>query len=333
MLDTVSAILPLTLKQLMQKLPREIQVGLEEIRIRKHRPLEIRSRQEVAFVNPLGQIEPNCALAYHPSAEECKCVLELATHHSLYSYEEELKQGYITIAGGHRIGLAGRTLLTAGQVKMIRDVGSFNIRIARELKGISTSLIPLLVDWQLLAPRIHPTLVMSLPGQGKTTLLRDLTRYISSGDSADSSLRRHRPSFKIGVIDERSEIAACVKGIPSFDLGPRTDVMDACPKAEGMMMMIRSMSPEVLVVDEIGCLADVKAVQEARYAGITVIASAHAANLEEARRSPVLEELFRTRVFERFILVERTTNHLSPYRVLDSHGKSLAYREDAPAKS
>jgi stage III sporulation protein AA len=249
-------------------------------------------------------------------------LLEMLTNHSLYTFEEQLKRGFITIAGGHRVGLSGRTILENGRVKQIRDVSSFNIRIARAVMGVGKPILPFLFDPKALS--IHHSLVLSSPQQGKTTLIRDLARMISKGEwglhgSAGSSLK----GVKVGVIDERSELAACVKGIPRFDLGPRTDVMDGCPKAEGMMMMIRSLSPEVLVVDEIGRPEDADAIHEAMHAGIRVLATAHAGNLSDARRRPVLKELIAEGMFARFVVLGRRNACEAPFQIFDAAGQPV----------
>ncbi|RLM59977.1 stage III sporulation protein AA, partial [Halorubrum sp. Atlit-9R] len=142
-----------------------------------------------------------------------------------------------------------RTILDNGSVRGIRDIGAFNIRVAREVIGASVHLLPKLVD--RVRKTLHSTLILAPPQQGKTTLVRDIARSVSYGlwPMHEGTGWQGR---KVGIVDERSEIAACVRGIPTFDVGPRTDVMDACPKAEGMMMLLRSMSPEVLIADEIG---------------------------------------------------------------------------------
>ncbi len=327
LLEPVQAILPLNLKQIIYSLPQGIKEGLEEIRIRKQRPLEICSRNHVFFVNQQAEVVKAPELAYQPTPEECKCLLELLTNHSLYSFEEELKRGFITIPGGHRIGFAGRTLLDGGEVKLVRDVGSFNIRIAREIRGVGEHVLTQLLDHDQAGDRIHHTLVISLPQQGKTTLLRDLARLMSYGDAHPLSGGFPRKSFKVGIVDERSEIAACVKGNPSFDLGPRTDVMDACPKAVGMMMMIRSMSPEVLIVDEIGRKEDVQAIQEARFAGISVIASAHGAHLDDIRRRPILLELIASCTFQRYVVIHRHANGQAQYSIFHADGRSVEFKQ------
>lgn len=172
--------------------------------------------------------------------------------------EEELRKGFITIPGGHRIGLAGRTVLSGGGVEHLRDITGFNVRIAREVPGIADGVLPYLLDKG--RQRMMHTLILSPPQHGKTTLLRDLARQISLGELGKRE--GIRPGLKVGIVDERSEIAGSRRGVPAFDVGPRTDVLDGCPKAEGMMMMIRSLSPDVLIADEIGRPEDAEAVTE-----------------------------------------------------------------------
>jgi stage III sporulation protein AA len=222
-------------------------------------------------------------------------LLNKISHFSMYTLEEELRRGYVTIDGGHRIGLAGKVILENGQVKAIRDVSSFNIRIAKERIGISDKLIPYLFqgDW------LH-TMIIGPPQTGKTTLLRDIARIISSGDPL-----RGYPPFKVGIVDERSEIAGCVKGIPQLTFGHRVDVLDACPKAEGMMMMIRSMSPDVLIVDEIGRIEDAEAIMEAVNAGIKLIMTTHGTTLSEIQKRPSLRSILDQRLFQRYIELSR----------------------------
>jgi stage III sporulation protein AA len=295
--DSIQDFLPPGVKSIVSKLPGEVAAQLEEIRIREGRPLELVYGGRHAFPDASGRLTGTAAEAYHPGHEECIRLLDLLTKHSLYSYEEELRRGYITVAGGHRIGLAGRTILEGGKVRLLRDIASFNIRIARQVKGCGASVLPRLLDPAVRS--IHHTLVLSPPQQGKTTLIRDLIRLISEGT------KELPGGHKVGVVDERSEIAACVRGVPTFDLGPRTDVLDACPKAEGMMMMIRAMSPEVLVVDEIGTVQDAEAVWEAMNAGIRVIATAHGRNLAECGSRPALRRLLAEDIFTRLVQLFR----------------------------
>lgn len=309
---------PEPVKSILHQLPHHILSVVEEVRIREGRPLEINGAGSHHYVTGQSTLTLDADKAYKPQREDSRRLLDLISNHSLYTMEEELRKGFITIPGGHRIGLAGRTVLHAGHVEHIRDISGFNVRIAREVKGAADGILPFLIDRE--GNRIRHTLLLSAPQQGKTTLLRDLARQISSGlpGLGKSSL----PGMKVGIVDERSEIAGCLKGVPSFDVGPRTDVMDACPKAEGMMMMIRSMSPDVLMVDEIGRGEDAESVTEALHAGITVVATAHAGGIEELKHRPALAGLMETGMFERYVLLKRKAQGLS-CRILDQQHRPL----------
>ena len=164
-------------------------------------------------------------------------ILETCSRHSLYAYEREISQGFLTIRGGHRVGIAGKAVVEDGHVRTVRDLSSLNIRVAHEVKGCAKNVLPYLMDGETFLD----TLLISPPGAGKTTLLRDLIRELSCGGTWGAGKN-------VSVVDERSEIAACFGGVAQCDLGPRTDVMDGCPKSQGMLMMLRSMSPQVLAV-------------------------------------------------------------------------------------
>jgi stage III sporulation protein AA len=223
--------------------------------------------------------------------DEWERAVQLVTESSIYALEEELRNGYVTLPGGHRVGLVGRTVLEGGRIRTQRDLSGMNFRIARQVIGAADPLMPYLVDRTTRRPR--SLLVVSSPALGKTTLLRDIARQLSSGVPAMGGR-----GWKVGVVDERSEIAACCDGVPQNDVGPRSDVLDACPKAEGMAIMVRSMSPEVIVTDEIGIADDARAIEEARRSGVAVIASAHARDLEDAAARPVLRDIMASGVFD-----------------------------------
>lgn len=312
--------LPATIRKMIEKLPANMRDNLEEIRIREARPLELVVDSESRFIAPDGSLAAGQEQSYKPTKDDGLKLLDLLTNHSLYTFEEELRRGYITIAGGHRVGLAGKTVLERGEVKHIRDVGSFNIRIAKAIPGIGRDLLSAI--WDDSASSVHQTLIISPPRQGKTTLIRDLARLVSSGEAAGAP--RMRTGLRVGIVDERSEIAACVKGVPAFDVGPRTDVLDGCPKAEGMMMMIRSMSPEVLVVDEIGRPEDAAALQEALHAGVRVIATAHGRHAADVRDRPVMRRMLEDRMFARLVELSRCRRTGTRFTVWDAAGRKLA---------
>lgn len=308
LLEQVLHLLPQEISAKIELLPVKAKQQLEEIRIRENRPLEIIIGQDHFFMNRNGELQQFIDYAYKPTSALCRRFLERITNYSLYSMEEQLKRGFITVTGGHRIGLAGRTILENGEVKGLRDITGFNIRIAREIKGTALPLMRKIINMH--EQHVDSTLIIAPPQFGKTTLIRDIARCMSYGlyqPESDYAVYEPLPirSKKVAIVDERSEIAACYKGVPTFDVGPRTDVMDACPKAEGMMMMIRSMSPEVIVVDEIGRAEDVRAIQEASHAGIKVIASIHGYHLEDVYKRQDLHALFGDGTFRYVIELKR----------------------------
>ncbi|SMF87672.1 stage III sporulation protein AA [Paenibacillus uliginis N3/975] len=309
---------PENVKQLLLNLPKDVLEGLEEVRIREDRPLEINTGGKFHFVSRNGELILIQDEAYKPTREDGHRLLDLISNHSLYTMEEELRKGFITIPGGHRIGLTGRTVLSGGKVEHIRDISGFNVRIAKEIKGAADEILPYLLDTK--RKRVLHTLIMSPPQHGKTTLVRDLARQISSGFWGRSNI--HWPGMKVGIVDERSEIAGCQRGVPGFDVGPRTDVLDGCPKAEGMMMMLRSMSPDVLIVDEIGRPEDAEAVTEALHAGISVIATAHGSSVQDMRGRPGLAGLVDNRMFEMYVVLARNGEGRS-FRLQDGGQRTL----------
>lgn len=318
-LANVMKFLPPAIGRLLGQLPHSMLTELEEIRVREGRPLEITHKGTYHFVDPEGNRTTDADRAYRPNREDCRWLLEMLTNHSVYSLEEELKRGYITVTGGHRVGLSGKTVLEEGKVKHLREIASFNIRIAREVPGAAAPLLPKLADTAL--GMLHHTLIISPPQQGKTTLIRDIARLASSGyrDETGFALK----AMKVGIVDERSEIAACIQGVPSFDVGPRTDVLDGCPKAEGMMMMIRAMSPDVIIVDEIGRPEDATAIHEALHAGIRVVATAHGHSVEDVRHRPMFRELVQDQIFTRFVVLRRTFGIGRVYRIYDRDGRMI----------
>jgi len=327
MLEPILNALPPMIRELIASLPQQVLDDLEEIRVREKRPLEVMYRGVYRYVSVDGGLTEDVLSAYLPTREDCRILLDMLTNHSVYTLEEELKRGYITVRGGHRVGLCGKAILEDGSVRQLRDINSFNIRIAREVIGAAAELLPRLVEPGSF--RISNTLIISPPQQGKTTLIRDLARLISTGGWNREG--PPAPAYKVGIVDERSEIAGAIKGVPSFSVGPRTDVLDGCPKAEGMMMMIRGMSPDVVIVDEIGRPEDAVAIQEALRCGIRVIATAHGRHFEDIRNRPMMRGLIRHAVFSRYVVLGRTYGIGRVYRIYDESGKladSLIVRGD-----
>ncbi|BCJ85930.1 stage III sporulation protein AA [Effusibacillus dendaii] len=319
--EQILPVLAPTIRNLISKVPSRYLKLLEEIRIRQEKPLQMYTHANDFFVDSEGLPVQESSKAYRVTEEDVAQTIQLLTRSSLYALEEELRRGYLTIAGGHRVGLTGKTVLSPdGFVQTLKQFSGLNIRIARQIPGAADSIKPYIVN--PLTQRLCSSLIISPPQCGKTTLLRDLARQISDG-----ILHPKLRGLKVGIVDERSELAGSVNGVAQHAIGCRTDVLDGCPKAEGMLMMIRSMSPDVLITDEVGREEDRDAIREAVHAGVTVIASAHGVSLQEVCQRPALQALFDTRSFERYIVLSRRAGPITLETVHDNQGNCLYERK------
>ena len=291
--------LSINIRQIIEKIDPRYLSTLEEIRIRENRPLMVTLSNRDYLVRPDGRLISKNSGAYMVTNQDSSSILQLISDHSIYAIEEELRNGYITLRGGHRVGFTGKGVLEGGNIKTLKYISGFNFRISREIKGVANRVLPYITD----EGEVLHTLIISPPQCGKTTLLRDLIRQISDGNTS-LGLKGH----KVGVVDERSELAGCYKGVPQNDIGIRTDVLDGCPKARGMIMLIRSMSPHVIATDEVGSSEDIFAIEEALNAGIKIITTVHGKDLEEISRRPLLKDLINNRIFKRIIIL---SNRLS----------------------
>lgn len=314
-IDNILIKLPESMRDRIMKLPKQALQQLEEIRIRTNTDTLLISGGREYSLRDGDEI----------TAEVLEEILNRLLDYSYYAYEEELSRGYITIEGGHRVGICGRVTLENGQVHLIKDVSSLNIRRSREITGASEKILGAVLS-PAKAPAesvpnagipagcggkkssvtsaisgscssaagcgrmvVRNTLIISPPKCGKTTMLRDLARNLSNA------------GFRIGICDERSEIAGCYDGKTSYDLGPRTDVLDGCPKADGILMLIRAMSPDVVMTDEIGKPEDAAAIRSALSAGVKIITTIHGSSFEDAAKSAVggliTDHVFETLIF------------------------------------
>ncbi len=208
---------------------------------------------------------------------------------SVYARQEELKNGFVTLPGGHRAGFCGRTVLENGEVRSLTEISSVNLRVAHEIKGVADVVLPALVH----GGDIYNTLVVSPPGGGKTTLLRDMARQLGS----------EKYGFRVGIADERGELAAMYRGVPQCDVGIFTDVYDGCPKGRAMQMLLRGMAPQIVITDELGGEEDEKAVRALTYAGVRVVCSVHGASREDMLARPGIGEMLRAGIFRKVVLL------------------------------
>lgn len=251
--EQVFACFPQVIQQQIQSMAPYTRQHLQEIRVYKNREVQVFADNK--RIQLQGSLKGN----------DISSILNSLMKFSYYAYEEDLAKGFITIDGGHRVGICGKAVVDKGKVTLLREISSFNIRYAKEVIGCSDMMMHHVFGKN----GIHNVLIVSPPGCGKTTLLRDIARNLSL---------KH---YKVAICDERSEIAGMHSGISSYHFGPMVDVLDGCPKAEGIMMLIRSMSPDIIIADEIGRPEDLKAIETCSHCGVSVITSAHGHTLDD----------------------------------------------------
>lgn len=286
-LETVMRVLPQALRNAIKQGIKEA-TALNEIRLRTGMPVYVKYKAREHMLATNGLCDQNGTAKIVFTESMMKETIEYISNYSLYALEEEVGHGFITILGGHRAGICGRAVIVDGRVKTIRNISSINIRVAHEVYGCSTKVMQYLFN----KDSFVNTLIISPPGAGKTTLLRDIVRTLSE------------KGYTVGISDERSEIAAVYQGVIQNQLGTRVDVLDGCPKNLGIEMLIRSMSPEVIAVDEIGTKNDVHALKLAAVSGCKVIATAHGAGIEDVKRNTALAELIEQGYFKRVVCLK-----------------------------
>ena len=262
---------------------------LEEIRIRVSKPIILKVANKEIIVE------------YIVTTQDILEIVEKITENSMYSYQQQICSGYITLKGGHRVGISGNVVMEENKVINVNYIYSLNFRIARQIIGVAEKV----VNEVMKNDEISNTLIISKPGAGKTTILRDLIRIISKTKT-------------VGVVDERGEIAAMYKNEPQNDLGIKVDILSNISKSLGIKMLVRSMAPDVIVADEIGTKEDIEAIKDAVTSGVKGIFTAHANNIEDIKKSPILKELLNLNLIEKIIILDKNNREnietsCSPY--------------------
>ncbi len=274
--------LPQRLRQEALSLPAGDRARAEELRLRAGWPM--------TAVLPEGERPLGGAPV---EGRELEQLVEIASRASLHTVLDQVRRGYLTFEGGHRIGLCGTAALREGEIHALRAISSANLRIARQVKGAAAPVL----DGLCPGGRLADTLILAPPGLGKTTLLRDVIRSVSEGEGCTP--------LRVSLADERGEVAAMYSGRPQLEVGRRTDVAEGCPKAQGLMLLLRAMNPQVLAVDEITAPEDVGALIAAAGCGVTLLATAHGEGRAGLERRPLYRPLLDEGLFRFLVRIRR----------------------------
>lgn len=288
-------------EKLKEMLKTEDWQGINEIRLRTGRTLILRRGAEEIFIDSRGRATRDGRIAYRAERNDVESFMNMISDYSLYAFSSQLKEGFITVPGGHRAAVAGTAVTDGNGISTIKNISSVSLRIASERKGCAAWITE-----KLFKDGLKSVLIVSPVCGGKTTLLRDMLRILSDGGNT------------VGISDERGEIAACYMGMPQLDVGERTDVLDCCPKAEGMAMLIRTMSPDIVAADEIGTDADLSAMGQAALCGASVICTAHGSDVQS------IKSRFMDRgIFDRYVFLEGRSRPGNIKAVYDGGGDIL----------
>lgn len=281
--------LPQNIRDMLYKIVNDEWISIEEIRLRSGTPLAVGVCGESCFVTKTGGITNYESDAYKITSEEVQAAFTAVCENSVYAHLDEIRQGFITIKGGHRVGICGKAVTDGGEIKTFREVTSLNFRIAHQIIGMADGIM----DAVIRGGEVKSTLIISPPQVGKTTLLRDIVRQVSNR------------GYKCGIADDRGELAAVYKGIAANDVGAQTDVIDGAPKAAAIEMLLRTMSPKVIVSDEIASDRDVEALRIAAGTGVKIIATTHGDRVEDILKRKVLTPIMQDGVFSQAIVLKR----------------------------
>lgn len=284
---------------------------LQEIRLRADRPILLLYEGREVYLSEQGGIIDEIEKAVRITQNEMDEILQNVCNYSIYAFEDEIRQGFLTVPGGHRIGMTGQVVMEdEHRVRIMKYISCMNIRISHQIPGAADGVLPYLYR----GGYFLNTLIISPPGCGKTTLLRDIVRQVSDGTG-------YGKGITVGVVDERSEIGGSYMGMVQNEIGLRTDLLDGCPKTVGMMMLIRSMAPGVVAIDELGGEEDIRTMRKVSACGSKMLATVHGDGVNELRRKPYFKPLFEEKMFQRYIVLGKTEGQCVVHAIYDEELK------------
>ena len=293
--DEIINSLSLNLREKIKNLSNS-NLNIEEIRLRIQKPLILNSNNKDYFYNERTKdLSLKMDNPYIVTREDVDQTFQIICKYSIHTFMDDITKGFITLRGGHRVGIVGKTIIEEGKVKNIKHISSLNIRVSREIRGCSDKILEHIIKSD---NQVNNTLIISPPQCGKTTLLRDIVRNLSNGNK-----RYGFNGTKVALIDERNEISGSYLGIPQMDVGIRTDIIETCPKDIGIMMLLRSMSPNVIVTDEIGNESEIKALYTALNGGVSLITTVHGDSIEDIQNRKELSRLLDKELFKKIIIL------------------------------
>ena len=300
MLEEIYKVLPISMLEKIKKIGST--TNITEIRLRVGR--------NILLVTSDVEVEVD----YIVNLKDMLDILVKVSKNSIYAIQNEINNGFVVINGGHRIGICGEVVIENAKIKNIKNINSMNIRVARQLIGVADKVMPYIVN----NGNVQNTIIISPPGCGKTTILRDIVRQISSGAKILNFKGKN-----VGLVDERGHSAAVSLGIPNLDVGLRTDIMSNVPKSIGMQMLVRSMGIDVIATDEIGGKEDFEAIKYANSSGVNLVFTMHGNDIRDVYKKEEIKKLLNDGIFSVAIILSRKNGVGTIEKICDLKGENI----------